>query len=102
MLASDSYLRLVDSKEYNDVQEVSGMLRREVIRFGKNLEKISRARLRVDQILGTEGTDNVLTTVQSQHFAKYAVTEFGIPTQINEEIKEEDEDSSEDDQVSHK
>ena len=54
MLISDNYLKLVDSKIYEDVQEVSGALRKQAVKFSKNLDKVNRAKMRVNEILETE------------------------------------------------
>jgi len=57
MLASDNYLKLVDTKKYADVQEVTGVLRKQVAKFSKNMDKINRAQKRVQEILGTESDE---------------------------------------------
>jgi hypothetical protein len=54
MLISDNYLKLVESKVYQDVQEVSGALRKQAVKFSKNLDKVNRAKIRVNEILETE------------------------------------------------
>jgi hypothetical protein len=57
MLASDNYLKLVDKQKFNSVQEVSSVLRKQAVKFSKNMDKINRALTRVTEILETEGDE---------------------------------------------